>query len=90
MEPSAFNPRAQAAQALLGEMDTQPRLSAIEELNNKRKKEAAAALGKGGGLLGAALGAFLGAAGGPPGMSAGASLGEALGSQGGDLLGGAL
>lgn len=91
MEPSAFNPRAQAAQALLGGMEqAQPRLSALDELQKKRKQEAEAAMSKGGGLLGTALGAFLGSAAGPAGMGAGASLGESLGSQAGGMFGGAL
>lgn len=91
MDPSAFNPRAQAAQAMLGGMgQAQPQMSALEELQAKRKREAQALAGKGGGLIGSALGAFIGASSGPQGMSAGAALGGSLGSQAGDLFGGAL
>lgn len=91
MDPYAYNPRAQAAQAMLGgEPQAAPQLSALEQLNAKRKRQMQEAAGKGGGLLGSIIGGVIGAPGGPAGVSAGVSIGGSLGSMGGNALGGAL
>lgn len=90
MDPYAYNPRAQAAQAMLGGEMQAPQLSALEQLNAKRKKQMQEAAGKGGGLLGSIIGGVLGAPAGPAGVATGVSIGGSLGSMGGNALGGAL
>lgn len=91
MDPYAYNPRAQAAQAMLsGEVQAPAPLSALEQLNAKRKKQMQEAAGKGGGLIGSIIGGVLGAPGGPAGVAAGASVGGSFGSMGGNALGSAL
>ena len=91
MDPYAYNPRAQAAQAMLsGEVQAPAPLSALEQLNAKRKKQMQEAAGKGGGLLGSIIGGVLGAPAGPAGISAGMGIGGSLGGMGGNALGGLL